>query len=83
MPLLIVVTQAANARGVARQPDKAVGLGVCPREHLDAARGLQHPLEALVVDALFRVAANLRYRLWKGTAPIPTSAVSATTRPSC
>ena len=82
MPLLIDVTQAANARGVARQPDKAVGLGVCPREHLDAARGLQHPLEA-AVDAPFRVAANLRYRLWKGTAPIPTSAVSATTRPSC
>ena len=82
MPLLIVVTQAENARGVARQPDKAVGLGVRPREHLDAARGLQHPLEA-AVDAPFRVAANLRYRLWKGTAPIPTSAVSAATRPSC
>ena len=82
MPLLIAVTQVANACGVSRQPDKAVAFGVRPREHLDAARGLQHPLEA-VVDAPFRVAANLRYRLWKGTAPIPTSAVSAATRPSC
>ena len=45
-----------------------------PREHLDPACGLQHPLEALVADAPFRVAANLWFRLWKGTAAIRTMA---------